>query len=167
MIITDSYGHLKYFGIIFGYFTDIYRYTALLFILYNFIKSIGGGMFALKAFIRKEIEIIFNFFSVYHIIFVFVSIWLIFSFDKSSFDFNESTVYYSFEIRGLQFNTFQVFNLARINTIINMFGIPIWLIYYTFSDSKIKNNMKDILNLLTPIIIIFINFILLYGLVVD
>ena len=136
----------------------------ILFILINIIKSIIGFIFSTVSFIKKEIKINKLF---HHILFILLSIGMFFYINKSAFDFDEPIIYYTFEVLGFQFTTYQVFVFMRINTIINSVGIPMWLVYYSFSNSNIKHFMKIIINILTPIIVFLLNLSILYGLLLD
>jgi len=138
--------------------------TLILFFIYNFIKSIFGGILLIKSIIKNEITIKKkDIFLSSNIIFTILYI-IILCFNR--FRLSDPDINYTLNIFGLSFTTFQLYIIAIINIFMNMIGIPIWQIYL-FINSNIKNNLKHFMNIFTMLIIFFYNWMLLIELTMD
>jgi hypothetical protein len=137
--------------------TIIYSITInmiLLFILYNFFKSICGGIFILKTIINKEYILNKNvIYLLSNIIFLLVNIYIIFIYGFSNY---KPELRYTAIIWGLLFEEYQLYIISTIIVLVNMIGTPMWIIYI-FSNNKINNIIKIIFIILTKLMVLFIN----------
>jgi hypothetical protein len=141
------------------------RFIFYLFVGFSFAKSIVGGILVLRAFNKNELNITKNvFFFLLHLFYIMALIYTVYTY---RFRLSDPDIDYIIIIHGLNIHTYRLYQLAIINLFVNMIGMPSWLFYYTFSKNTIKNYMKIILNILSAILTLFINWLIIFGLTVD
>ena len=139
--------------IYYNFFNYIFYVTLFLYLIYSFIKSIFGEIYLINALFKKEIIItkhnIFNFSNVLYFILIFCSI-IFYLIGQFLLNIN---------------NTFQLSLIMIIYLIINMFGLPMWYIYFSLINNKC-NNMEIDINNLSKIIIVITSWIVVFGLTI-
>jgi hypothetical protein len=127
--------------------------TFYIYVLYIFIKSITGGILLFKSIRNKEIILTRKtIITIYNIIFFLFMLIIIYGF----INYHDFRIKYQVNIFGLLFNEFQLYILTIINIIVNLLGIPMYLIYI---DKNILLNkiIKYILYSITIFIVLIIN----------
>ena len=153
---------------IFVYIYYVVNYINILFIIICFAKSITGIILLLKSVIKKDKYITENilkslpFFSFFFLLSILLLIYYIYEYVDYFVDYfpndhynNKDSFFFS-----IQISLIHLMRFAIINTLINIFGIPLWFSWYMYSNKSINNKMKIIANIITQIMII-----LTYGLI--
>ena len=142
-----------------------YKYIAHIFYIYIFyimLKCIIGGFLFIKSVYKKEINISFKLlFPIYNIIFIILFIVLIIIGIKYYFDLvNNYNMNYYLSIFGILFNEKRLYIILIINIVLNLFGIPMYLLY-TKEKININKIIKYIISYITIIFILYLNYFLI------
>ena len=146
------------------------KYITVMYIAYNFIKSIIGGILFLWSLFNKKIAFTKTFFSIHFLFFTIFPLWIFILLGGVDSDIN-----FIINIFGVQFTTYQFYKFAITNLFVNMLGLPMWLFYYTFSrnsnyvfsENYVSLKLRFISNVLNQIVILFLNFMMFLSLTLD
>jgi hypothetical protein len=134
------------------------------FVFYNFIKGVMGCILFRRLFSKgKILKTKKVWLYLFHALSIIVWIYILYIF---FYRLDISDLYTPLKIFGISLSTYYNIFLI-INIITNIAGIYTWLFYFSFSKYQFKKTMKIILNIITPINILFINFVLVLSNVND
>jgi hypothetical protein len=149
------------------YISYVFKYINILFIIICFAKSIAGIILLIKSIIKKDnyvteniLELLF-FFILFILLSILILILYIFLYVNYLPNTNEDPIF----LFSIQIGLIYLIRFGIINTLINIFGIPLWFSWYMYSNKSINDEMKRAINIITQIMIISTNgwiFIILF-----
>ena len=145
------------------YFRFLPQCVFIFFIFYNFIKSIIGIILLIRELFKKQMNIIQKVF-LPHILFIIVLV-LILCFYR--FRLSDPDINYSIIIMGCSISTYRIYQFFVVNLFSNILGLPMWLFNFAFMKDQIKKENKILLNIFTTGVIMFITWLVFFGLTVD